>query len=188
MPTAPLSRPAAEAAPQRARPLTDFPALARAAVELLRTPTALDELSPEDAEVVVSYMWAVGYAAGATILQAGDRDHTGYMLLLISGEVSVETDGEDAAVIAVLGPGSVIGEMGVIDGAARATSCVVVSRVEAGALTRAALHQLIDEHPAVGAKLMVAIAQRMADRLRATGEQLRMVTRLLGEQTAAARR
>ena len=167
--------------PQRARALTEFAALAQAAVGLLRTPTALHELTPDDARIVVSYMLAVAYSAGATVLKAGDTEHTGFMLLLLSGEVSVETS--DSAVISVLGAGSLIGEMGLIDGAARATSCVAVGRVEAGALTRAALDQLIADHPPVGARLMVAVAQRMADGLRATGEQLRMVTAMLGERS-----
>lgn len=170
-----------ERQPQRARPLTEYPDLARQAATLLRTPTALHELDEADAQVVVSYMWAIGYKVGSTVLRAGDSDHTGFMLLLLSGEVSVETD---TAVLSVLGAGHVIGEMSVLDGAARATDCVVLSPIEAGALTREALHRLIDDHPAVAAKLMLAIAQRMAERLRATGTQLRMMTRLLGETVA----
>ncbi|MES1162996.1 MAG: cyclic nucleotide-binding domain-containing protein [Rhizobacter sp.] len=179
--TARFKTPSPQSDSGRPRPLTDYPELARSAAALLRTPTALDELSEEDAKVVVSYMWAVGYKAGATVLRAGDSGHTGCMLLLLRGEVSVETD---SAGISVLGAGHVIGEMSVIDGAARATDCVVLSQVEAGALTREALHKLIDDRPAVAAKLMLAIAQRMADRLRATGDQLRMMTKLLGETVA----
>jgi len=169
---------------QRARPLPEFPALAQAAATLLRTPTALGELTADDALCVASYMWAVAYNAGATVMQAGESQHTGFMLLLLSGEVSVETQGTEASVISVIGAGSLIGEMGLIDGAPRSTNCLAVSRVEAGALTRAGLNKLIGEHPAVGARLMVAIAQRMAERLRAAGEQLHMVTQLLGDQQA----
>ena len=163
---------------RRARPLSDFPALAQAAVGLLRTPTALVELTADDAQRVVSYLWAVAYKSGATVMAEGDSARTGFMLLLLSGEVSVQTDGIDGAVISVLGAGHLIGEMGLIDGAPRSTHCVTVSRVEAGVLTRAGLNKLIAEHPAVGARLMVAIAQRLAERLRAAGDQLRMLTQL----------
>lgn len=165
----------------RARPLHEFPALAQAASELLRTPTSLAELSLDDARRVATYMWMVSYNAGTIVIQESDRDHTGFMLLLLSGEVSIELTGSsagDATPISVLGAGHLIGEMGVLDGAPRSTHCVAMSRVEAAALTRTALHQLIDEHPAVGARLMAAVAQRLADRLRAAGEQRRMLARM----------
>jgi CRP/FNR family transcriptional regulator, cyclic AMP receptor protein len=168
---------------QRARPLHEFPALAQAASELLRTPTSLAELSLDDARRVASYMWVVGYQPGAVVIQEGDREHTGFMLLLLSGEVSIELAGAgvtEATPISVLGAGHLIGEMGVLDGAPRSMNCVAVSRVEAAALTRSALHQLIEEHPAVGARLMAAVAQRLAERLRAAGEQLRMLTQMQG--------
>jgi len=183
--TAPYRSPSPQPASKRLRPLTEYAELARSATALLRTPTALAELSEDDAAIIVSYMWAVGYPTGSTILRAGDGGRTDFMLLLLSGEVSVETD---AAVLSVLGAGHVIGEMSVIDGAARATDCVVQSSVQAGALTREALHRLMDDHPAVAAKLMLAIAQRMADRLRATGDQLRMMTKLLDETVAKGQR
>lgn len=169
------------AAVQRPRPLHEVPALAQTASELLRTPTSLAELSIDDARRVASYMWVVAYNAGTVVIQEGDRDHTGFMLLLLSGEVSIElegTSGDDSMPISVLGAGHLIGEMGVLDGAPRSTHCVAVSRVVAAALTRAALHKLIDEYPAVGARLMAAVAQRLAERLRAAGEQLRMLARL----------
>ena len=172
---------------QRARPLHEFPALMQAATELLRTPTSLAELSRDDARRVAAYMWMVTYNAGAIVIQEGDRDHTGFMLLLLSGEVSIELEGSepgDSTPISVLGAGHLIGEMGVLDGAPRSTHCVAASRVEAAALTRAALHQLIDEHPAVGARLMAAVAQRLAERLRAAGEQLRMLARIPISQPA----
>lgn len=153
-----------------------------AAVTLLRTPTALAQLSPEEAACVVSFMRLVGFSPGAMIIREGDQLETGYMLLLLSGEVSVQTRdaGSDQPVeISVLGPGSLIGEMGLLDGAPRSASCVAASRIEAAALSRGALDLLIEQHPQVGAKLMVALSQRLGDRLRATGQQLGMYVHLL---------
>ena len=178
---------AAGAATRRARPMHEFPALQQSAIDLLRTPRSLAELSADDARCVVSYMWHVGYSVGATVIQEGDRSHTGFMLLLLSGEVSVELDAAGpggSTLISVLGPGHLIGEMGVLDGAPRSAHCVAASRVEAAALTRSALNKLIDAHPAVGARLMAAVAQRLSERLRAAGEHLRMYAQLLHDQQA----
>ena len=38
-----------------------------------------------------SFMRLVGFAPGATVIKQGDEQETGYMLLLLSGEVSVQT-------------------------------------------------------------------------------------------------
>ena len=158
------------------------PALAAAAITLLRTPTALAQLSPEESACVVSFMRLVGFAPGATVIQQGDEQETGYMLLLLSGEVSVQTmdgGGAEPMVISVLGPGNLIGEMGLLDGAPRSATCVANSRIEAAVLSRGALDKLIEQHPGVGAKLMVALSQRLGDRLRATGQQIGMYVHLM---------
>ena len=158
------------------------PVLAATAIKLLRTPTALAQLSPEESACVVSFMRLVGYAPGVTIIKEGDQQETGYMLLVLTGEVSVQTaDGgtREPVVISVLGPGNVIGAMGLLDGAPRSATCVATSRIEAAVLSRGALDQLIEQHPHVGAKLMVALCQRVSDQLRATGQQIGMYVQLM---------
>jgi CRP-like cAMP-binding protein len=158
------------------------PVLAATAIKLLRTPTALAQLSPEESACVVSFMRLVGFAPGATIIKEGDQQETGYMLLVLTGEVSVQTnDGGvgEPVVISVLGPGNVIGAMGLLDGAPRSATCVATSRIEAAVLSRGALDQLIEQHPQVGAKLMVALCQRMSDQLRSTGQQIGIYAQLM---------
>jgi CRP/FNR family cyclic AMP-dependent transcriptional regulator len=158
------------------------PVLAAAAIKLLRTPTALAQLSPEESACVVSFMRLVGFAAGTTVIREGDQQETGYMLLLLTGEVSVQTldpGSSEPVIISVLGPGNVIGAMGLLDGAPRSASCVATSRIEAAVLSRGALDQLIEQHPQVGAKLMVALSQRLSDQLRATGQQIGMYVQLM---------
>ncbi len=176
---------AAAAAPaRRTRPIAEAPALAQAAVELLRTPSALTALTAAEASCVVAYMRLVSYPAGATMMREGDQVHTGYMLLLLSGEVSVETlqvGQADAVSISVLGPGSLLGEMGLLDGEPRSVSCVAATSIEAAGLSREALEGLLREHPGVGARLMTAVAKRLADRLRAAGDQLRIYSQLTSD-------
>ena len=158
------------------------PVLAATAIKLLRTPTALAQLSPEESACVVSFMRLVGFAAGTTIIQEGDQNETGYMLLLLSGEVSVQTidaNNTEPVIISVLGAGNIVGAMGLLDGAPRSASCVANSRIEAAVLSRGALDQLIEQHPHVGAKLMVALSQRLSDQLRATGQQISMYGQLM---------
>jgi CRP-like cAMP-binding protein len=182
--TPPSNHPPSEspaAGSPRTRALTEVPALTEAAIELLRTPNSLAMLSADDALVVVTHMRLVTFPAGALMLREGDQSPNSYMLLVLTGDVSVEMNDPASThpmEVSVLGPGSLIGEMALLDGQARSVSCVATSTVQAGGLSRKALERLIDVHPKVAARLMVAIAKRLSDRLRAAGEQLAMMSQI----------
>lgn len=165
----------------RQRPLLENPALAARAIELLGTHSAMAELSPADARCVIAKMGLINLPRGSMMYQEGDMQDTDQMLLVLAGEVSVEMADlgrPDGVTVSILGPGNLVGEMGLLDGAARSATCKAVSDVSAATLSREALKTLIDEHPKVAALLLVAVAQRLADRLRALGDQLKLYARL----------
>ena len=171
-PTAP---PTASPAAPRTRPLDEAPALAAMAVELIRTPTAMVQLSVDEARQVVAFMRMVVVPKDTVLFREGDAGSVNTMLLLLEGQVVVDTGqpGDPQSVeIAVIGPGSIIGEMSLLDGAPRSARCTAVSTVKAAGLSRGGLERLIEEHPRVAAKLMVGVAQRIADRLRSLGQHL----------------
>lgn len=158
------------------------PASARVAAQWLRAPTALMQLEEDDALIVVGYMVPKFFPADTVIIRQGDTGDTGFMLLVLEGEVTVEgqvVSRTTPVTLSVLGPGSLIGEMSLVDGAARSASCTASTDVGAALLTREALQQLTDEHPAVAAKLMIAIAQRLAERLRDNADKLRLYSQLV---------
>ena len=169
----------------RTHPLADHPELARLAATLLRTSSATLDLSEDEARQVVAYLRLVHFPRGATLIREGDRSNTSFMLLVLHGDVSVDMADEgrpEALAVSVLGPGNLIGEMGLLDGAPRSATCRAVSEVQAAGLSRHDLQRLIDEHPKTAARLLVAISQRIGDRLRAMGEQLRLYARLTAAQ------
>ncbi len=173
-PTSPAA-PDASAITSRTRPLDETPTLAAMAVELIRTPTALVQLSADEARQVVAFMRMVVVPKDTVLLREGDAGSVNTMLLLLEGQVAVDTGlagGAPGLEIAVIGPGSIIGEMSLLDGAPRSASCTTVSIVKAAGLSRGGLERLIEEHPRVAAKLMVGVAQRIAERLRSLGQQL----------------
>jgi CRP/FNR family cyclic AMP-dependent transcriptional regulator len=169
------------------RPLSDAPALAQLAADLLRTPTALLNLNAEESACVVAQMRLVSFGPGVTLFREGDATRLDYMLLVLDGEVSVDvaTNGQPGPVaISVVGPGNVIGELALLDGAPRSASCVTATAVHAAGLSRRGLEQLIEQRPQVAAKLLVGLNARTADRLRALGEQLQIYARLVAQQQA----
>ena len=157
-------------------------ATAELAAGLLIAPTALMQLTPEEAMVVVSYMMPRKIPDGTTFICEGDTSDTGYMVLLLEGEVTVESiivSRHTPVTVSVLGPGSLIGEMGLVDGQARLASCTASTDVSCAILSRAALEKLSQENPKTAAKLMFAVSLRIAERLRETADKLKKYAQLV---------
>ena len=155
---------------------------AELAATLLIAPTALMQLTLEEAKIVVSYMSPRKIARGTTFIKEGDRTDTAYMVLLLEGEVTVESitvSRSEPVTVTVLGPGSLIGEMGLVDGEARLASCTATTTVSCANLTRAALEKMTADDPATAAKLILAVALRIAVRLRDTAEKLKLYSQLV---------
>jgi CRP-like cAMP-binding protein len=152
------------------------------AARLLRAPTALMQLSEAEALTVVGFMRPRRFESGTTIIRQGEASDTGFMVLVLDGEITVETliaRRSDPVTVTVLGAGSLIGEMSLVDGAARSASCTASTDVRCAVLTREALETLIAEQPATAAKLMAAVAQRLAERLRENSHKLRVYSQLV---------
>jgi CRP-like cAMP-binding protein len=66
-----------------------------------------------------------------------------------------------------------------LDGAPRAASCVALSPIIAAGLSRRALRGLIADQPALAAKFLIAVAQRISERLRESGRQQRVFSQLV---------
>lgn len=151
------------------------------AAQLLVTAGALVQLNLEDARQVVRYMRPQRVAAGTAFIRAGATTDNDYMLLVIDGDVTVESQaspGGEGHVVTVLGPGSLIGEMGLIDGAPRSATCTASTDLAVGRLSREALARLIEEKPATAARLLLAISKRLSDNLREANRKLMTVSQV----------
>jgi CRP-like cAMP-binding protein len=165
----------------------DDPDLADLAARLLYTSQALGALTPRESRTAVSFMGLLQCGEGQVLIREGEEAADGFMLLILDGEVTVENliDNRAAPVVAsVLGPGQVVGETGVLDGGPRTATCTATTPVRAAELTARALHQLMQDAPAVAAKLLASVAERMALRLRDSGRQLRVYKQLLDAMQA----
>ena len=146
------------------------------AARLLVTPSALDDLTLADAYKVVGYMRPKRIAPGTVLIQEGEVRKNDYMLLVLEGDIAVENElagQQETMVVNIIGPGHLIGEMGVLDGAPRSATCTATTQIYAAVLSRTALMRLLKDEPRVGSRLLLAISKRMADRLRETTRKLR---------------
>jgi CRP/FNR family transcriptional regulator, cyclic AMP receptor protein len=169
-------------APAERRQAVKGSSTAELAAKLLIAPSALMQLTAEEAMVVVSFMVPRRIAAGTTFISEGDRSETGFMMLLLEGDVMVENitvSRSEPRTVTVLGPGSLIGEMSLVDGNARLASCTASGDLRCATLTRAALEKLMQDDPQTGGKLLLAISVRIAERLRETTDKLRRYAELV---------
>lgn len=177
--------------------------------DLMQTSPLLQDMTPEEADILGQAMLLVRVAPGQVLIKEGESGD--WMLLILSGTVDVSkkiprlapaaastptqapedpapADGDAAELpapptssrVAVLQRGAAVGEMSMLDNEPRYASCTAIEAVDAGVLGRRAIALLIRDHPSVGAKLLVKITQLMAQRLRNTGNQL---VKLLHPQT-----
>ena len=148
----------------------------------------LQDFTPEEVDVLGGLMLHVRARPGQMLITEGDTND--WMMLLLRGTVDVgkrigpdaepEMRGDNTR-LAVLRPGTVLGEMSMFDGEPRYASCWALTEVEAAVLDRAAVGRLIRARPEIGAKLLVKLTQLLAQRLRNTSQQLvRVLHRQVG--------
>ena len=139
---------------------------------LLLSSALLDNFTLEEADTLGGVMLRVHAQPGQVLIQEGAIGD--WMMLILSGTVDVTKRSPQGAPsrLAVIKSGASVGEMSMLDGEPRFATCSALEKVEAGVLTRVAIGQLIHDHPAVGAKLLVKLTQLLAQRLRNTSNQL----------------
>jgi len=158
-----------------ATPLRD-----QAALMLMRA-SPVAELDVHDAGLVIDAMQPVFVEAGTVFIEEGQTDGNEFMALLIEGQVRAENatnaPGEDV-VISVIDAGSLIGEMGLIDGAPRSATCTALTDLKLAILSREALRGLVEVQPAVAARLLLAVAGLLGVRVRENNRRLRTLSQV----------
>lgn len=148
---------------------------------LLVSAHSLTELSLDNARVVASFLQLRRFSAGTVFMREGNSTNADSMLLVLDGEATVEhaaSRTSDGMVVTVLGAGALIGEMGLLDGGPRSATCTANTGLTVGELTLVAMEQLVEQHPQVAARLLMAISRRMSQRLRATNRKVQTFARL----------
>lgn len=135
---------------------------------LLARLSGLDPFSRFDA-AALSYALGstrlVDLDAGDVLVRAGDVADEVYVIL--EGEVAVIADepdrSGDGAQLATLGPGKVVGEVGVLTAGDRSATLRATSRTQAVALPSETFLELLGSAPEVGAELAVEASARLRE-------------------------
>jgi len=111
------------------------------------------------------------YKEGEVILQEGALGHRAYIIISGMAEVSVQA-GADTHVLAVLGPGEIFGEMGLIEDRPRSATVKAVERTSVKIIDREAFTNLCGRNP----KMLMPIIKALFERLRIANARLSELT------------
>jgi CRP/FNR family transcriptional regulator, cyclic AMP receptor protein len=97
------------------------------------------------------------------------------MYLLLSGGVRIVLNykSENAIELATLKGGDFFGELSLLDESPRSATAVSIGNTELAGFFRSDLMDLVEKSPSLGVKVILALAEVLGERLRATNKELR---------------
>ena len=118
-------------------------------------------LSPDEQEELRAMMTQTTLRRGETLFNEGDSGDRLYILL--SGKVKLghaSADGREN-LLAVLGPGEIVGELTLFDPGPRSTTATAVAPTELLTLDHNQLMTFVESHPQLAKDMLRALAQRL---------------------------
>ena len=140
--------------------------------ELIENAPLFSKITREEARLLSSAMQVYRAEPGTPFIGEGDPGE--FLALLLDGKVEVikHYQTPDATLIATVGGGKTLGEMSMIDGQPRFATCVAMSKATFAVLSRDDLLRIIEEQPALGAKLLLQLVVLLSQRLRIVSAKL----------------
>ena len=151
------------------------------AARLLATESTVGSLDLAAALRVVRYMKPKRIKAGAALIREGEKVSNDFAMLILSGDVRVESRARglsDPVVLTVMGEGDLIGEFGLINDTPRSATCIASTELVVAVMTRVAMNKLLKEQPDVAARFVLALTSRLANRLIETTNKLKLFVQL----------
>ena len=139
----------------------------------MQLPIPLDSLSAEEQQILTRHLQPVRFAAGECVFRAGSLGDGCY--LIGDGEIRLELEGQhvdDEAVLGYLKPGSLLGELALLDGLARSASAYAETDVAAHRLSSAAIDQLCRDAPQIGISILRTLGRDVSLKLRQTTQRM----------------
>ena len=147
------------------------------------------DFTPTDLTVLAEAMQRLELEAGTLLFAEGDPGGTCFVVVsgLVDVSVIAPMTGQPQ-LIAQLGPGSIFGQMSLVDGEPRAASCSIHRTAVLAELDRAACERLLDRQSPIALKLLAALNQGLVDALRTADRRLMRLEEREWETTTAAPR
>ena len=148
-------------------------------IELLERVDLFRSIPPEGIAHLAERGTSRRFAAGEVLMRQDEASST--MFVILSGRVRVERalPSEGAVGLAELGPGDVVGEMGLLDRAPRSATVTAIEPTQALEIHATALAFVLIEYPEVA----TALLRTLSHRLRTTDELVEEMSRRQAERS-----
>lgn len=141
-------------------------------VELLNAIPIFDSLNHADIRALSKYLGACVASPGDTIFSEGAQGDAVYFIAEGNIEIVKTSSADGEAVIARLGRGRSLGEMAIVDDYSRSATARAVKKTVMAVLTKEMFELVLEDHPAVGVKILRGIARQLSLSLRMTSSTL----------------
>ena len=133
-------------------------------LEVLRKAPLFTNLDDEVFAILTSELTEVELSRGASAFHEGDQGDQLYVIM--SGKIKLGRTASDGRenLVAVLGPGEIVGELTLFDPGPRSTTATAVAPTELLTLDHNQLMTFVESHPQLAKDMLRALAQRLRDR------------------------
>lgn len=125
-------------------------------IDVLRSVPLFGSCDVKDLKRVAAIADELDVPDGSIIAREGSTD--GQLAVIVEGTVRLDRDG---VALRTIGPGEYIGELGLLDNVARATTATSEGLVKLVVLTNRDFRQLLDEAPPIRAMVFETLARRI---------------------------
>jgi CRP-like cAMP-binding protein len=132
----------------------------------------LDSLDPASRELLLSAATPVSFMAGATLVRHGDLARGAYVVRQGIVEAEVTLPGGEKLVVAKLGPGSVFGEMALIELGTCTATVRAAAAVDGWFISNEDFRAIVTQRSAAAIALQHAVTAMLAEKLAALNVQL----------------
>jgi len=138
---------------------------------VLRKHPMFCDLEPEALDQLCRYAKHSTLKRGATIVSKGDPGNS--LVVVVSGTVKISISSPDgrSAILNLIGPGEIFGEVALLDGRARTADATANTNCEIYVIDRRDFIPFVRSHPALAMKLI----ELLCERLRWTSDQVEEV-------------
>lgn len=158
-------------APQAAPQLEEIgigPAFRETLCQMLESTVLFRDFSRQEIETLVDFVHAYRAKANTRLYIEGERNNA--LMLITRGRVQIykQADQGEPRHLATIRPGSVLGEISVIDGLPHSATATTSEDTELVMLTGRNLQRITESYPKLGARVLWQIARQLCARVRQT--------------------
>jgi CRP/FNR family transcriptional regulator, cyclic AMP receptor protein len=128
-----------------------------------RQASVLSGLPPKLSQQLFANATAVKLDAGQTLFLAGDPGDGCYRIEKGLLKVTMLSQSGGERILAILGPGAIVGELAMLDGLLRSASVVAVREAELSFISRAKFEESTQKYPEVYKHLVALLASRLRE-------------------------